>query len=158
MSTRATLLLDIDGVFLRLPQATSVVRDRYEMVPGALPFLRWATATFDCAWLSTRCRSGDPEGAWRAFRLADGPGILEVEWEIIRSVNALKWTTSKAASIDLESQFFWLDDAPTDDDQVLLRRHDLLERLIVVNAHHDRNALAHAQAALTARLSSGLSR
>ena len=156
MSTRAALLLDIDGVFLRLPPATSVVRDRYEMVPGALPFLRWATAEFDCAWLSTRCRSGDPEGAWRAFRLAEGPAISEDDWDTIRSVNALKWTTSKAASIDLESEFFWLDDAPSDDNLILLRRHGVLERLIIVNTHRDRDPLADVQAVLMARLSSGL--
>jgi hypothetical protein len=59
------LYLDIDGVLLR--RRHTGMFDAYEIAPGCLDFLEWATARFQCRWLSSRCRAGWPDGTRRAF-------------------------------------------------------------------------------------------
>jgi len=47
----ALLCLDIDGVLLR--RRHSGMFDGFELAPGCLEFLEWATAQFRCRWLSS---------------------------------------------------------------------------------------------------------
>src|SRR4051794_10391814 len=86
------LYLDIDGVLLKRRQPGLL--DAFELAPGCLEFLVWATTWFRCRWLSARCRAGWPDGSRRAFRLA-GAALDDRSWAVLDLVERATWTVSK---------------------------------------------------------------
>jgi len=84
--------LDIDGVLLQ--RRRSGMFDTFEVAPGCLEFLEWATARHQCRWLSTRCRQGFPDGSRRAFRLA-GVALHEPRWAVLDLIEPAQWSTQK---------------------------------------------------------------
>lgn len=146
---KPVLFLDIDGPLL-IPDATDHRGAAvFALASGAINFIRWASTTLRLFWLSTRSRSGSPEGARRAIRLARGPALLEADQRLIHAIPAIEWSTSKAAAILPCETFWWLDDAPTDEDLALLRQHCVEDRLIRVDSTNNADALPQARAALT---------
>jgi hypothetical protein len=108
------LHIDLDGVCLR--RRHSGMFDAFELAPGCLEFLEWATARFRCRWLSTRCRQGWLDGARRAFRLG-GASLDQPRWAVLDLIEPTAWMVNKAEAIDPESDFWWLDDDPTEQDR-----------------------------------------
>ena len=121
------LFLDIDGVLLRRRQPGMF--DGFEVAPGCLEFLEWATVRFRCRWLSTRCRRGWPDGSRRAFRAAGAP-LDEPRWSVLNLIEPALWSVNKTEAIDPASDFRWLDDNPTDDDLAWLGQHRRENRLL----------------------------
>ena len=62
------LYLDLDGVILRRTGRGG--RLAFEVAPGAMEFLSWATENFTCYWLTSRSHDGSIDGIERAFRFA----------------------------------------------------------------------------------------
>jgi hypothetical protein len=145
-SEQRILFLDIDGVLLRRRQ--SGVFDAFEVAPCCLSFLEWATSRFRCRWLSTRCRQGWPEGARRAFRLA-GARLDDPRWQVLNLIEPAAWMVSKTEAMDPNSNFWWVDDDPTEEDRMWLRAHNREDRLIEVSVDRDPGALLLVQAHLT---------
>ena len=142
------LNLDIDGVLLRRRQPG--LFDAFELAPGCLEFLEWATVQFRCRWLSTRCRVGWPDGSRRAFQHA-GARLDDPRWAVLDQIESAAWRASKTEGIDPASDFWWIDDDPTEHDRDWLRLHRREGRLIQVSSDRDLGALRHARERLLRR-------
>jgi hypothetical protein len=139
------LFLDIDGVLLR--HRHSGMFDGFELAPHCLEFLEWATARFPCRWLSSRCRKGFLDGSHRAFRQAGAP-LFDPRWAVLHQIETAVWSVNKTEGIDLASDFWWIDDDPSEHDREWLARHGRQDRLIVVSADRDPDALLSARSRL----------
>jgi hypothetical protein len=136
------LYLDIDGVLLR--RRHSGMFDGFELADGCLEFLEWATSRFRCRWLSMRCRPGFLDGSRRAFRAAGAP-LDDPRWAVLCLIEPSAWSVNKTEAIDPKSDFWWLDDNPSEHDRGWLRAHDREDRLIEVSADRDGDALQLAR-------------
>ena len=144
-NTVPLLYLDIDGVLLR--RRHSGMFDAFEIAPDCVDFLEWATVIFRCRWLSTRCRVGWPDGTRRAFHQA-GARLDDPRWRVLDQIEQALWNANKTEAIDPASDFWWLDDDPTEIDRRWLRTHNRDDRLIQVSIDHDPAALAVARSIL----------
>ena len=135
---RPILFLDIDGVLLRRRQPG--VFDAFDLSPGCLEFLEWATARFRCFWLTSRARTGWPDGIRRAFRAA-GAVLDEPRWAILDLIEAAPWTAHKCEAIDPKSDFWWIEDDPTAHDRAWLGAHGCEDRLIEISTDTHPDAL-----------------
>ena len=151
-NTDPLLYLDIDGVLLR--RRHSGMFDAFEIAPDCLDFLEWATSLFRCRWLSSRCRSGWPDGTRRAFRHAGAP-LDDPRWQVLTLIEPALWSVNKTDAIDPASDFWWLDDDPTDDARYWLRAQRREDRLIQLSADRDPAALAIARSILARAISMG---
>jgi hypothetical protein len=124
------------------------IADAFEIAPGALEFLQWATRYFACRWLSGRCRYGDTEAVRRAFRLAGAPLGSDPRWTIIDLITPARWGALKTEGIHLDSNFLWIDDAPQPEDISILEARGLRDRLLVVSVDSDPSALRQARRSL----------
>jgi hypothetical protein len=141
------LFIDIDGVMLR--RRHSGMFDGFELAPHCLEFLEWGTARFTCRWLSSRCRQGFLDGSRRAFRSAGAP-LHDPRWAMLNLIEPAVWSVNKTEAIDPLSDFWWLDDDPTEEDSAWLLTHDRQDRLIEVSSDRDPDALLAARAMLDA--------
>jgi hypothetical protein len=139
------LFLDIDGVMLRRRHLGMF--DGFELASHCLEFLEWSTSRFMCQWLSARCRQGFLDGSRRAFRAAGAP-LDDPRWALLNLISPAVWSTSKTEAIDPISDFWWLDDDPTEEDRAWLRSHNRQDRLIEVSSDRDPDALLAARAVL----------
>jgi hypothetical protein len=139
------LYLDIDGVLLR--RRHSGLFGGFEIAPHCLDFLTWATSRFRCRWLSMRCRSGFLDGSRRAFVQA-GARISDPKWAVLDLSEPAAWKVEKTQAIDPASDFWWLDDDPSEHDRDWLRVHGRENRLIEISADRDPDALLHARSLL----------
>jgi hypothetical protein len=132
------LYLDIDGVLLC--RRHSGMFDGFELAPRCLEFLEWATIRFRCRWLSVRCRRGFLDGSHRAFRQAGG-SLSDPRWQVLHLIEPAVWSVEKTEAIDPVSDFWWLDDDPSDQDRHWLRANCRQNRLIVISVDRDPDAL-----------------
>ena len=137
---RPILFLDVDGVLLR--RRHPGIFDAFELASGCLEFLEWATARFRCFWLTSRARTGWPDGIRRAFRAA-GAVLDEPRWAILDLIESAPWTVNKCEAIDPKSDFWWIDDDPTAQDRAWLGAHGCGDRLIEINTDSHPDALMH---------------
>lgn len=135
---RPILFIDVDGVLLR--RRNSGIFDAFELAPGCLEFLEWATARFRCFWLTSRARLGWPDGVRRAFRAA-GAAFDDPRWAVVDQIEPATWETNKCEALGPESEFWWIDDAPSLDDVNWLRVHGWEDRLIKISTDTDPEAL-----------------
>jgi hypothetical protein len=142
------LFIDIDGVMLRRRHLGMF--DAFELAPNCLEFLEWATAWFRCRWLSSRCRQGFLDGSRRAFRAAGAP-LDDPRWAVLNLIEPAAWSANKIEAIDPISDFWWIDDNPTERDRAWLRNHNREDRLIEASSDRDPDALLAARAVLGAR-------
>jgi hypothetical protein len=126
---RPLLYIDVDGVVL----ARDVSRFGYCVAHYGEEFLVWAVEHFEVRWLSSRCQNGNVEEVRRAFRLA-GLSANSPSWTTINRIPAATWGSYKFQGIDLQSDFYWIDDNPDQQSLDLLRQHDRQDRLIRVIA------------------------
>jgi hypothetical protein len=146
------LYLDIDGVLLcrRHPG----MFDGFELALGCLDFLEWATTRFQCRWLSMRCRSGFLDGSRRAFRAAGAP-LDDRRSAVMNLIEPAAWRVEKTEPIDPASDFWWIDDNPSERDRDWLRAHNRQDRLIEVSCDRDPGALLHARSLLPGASTNG---
>lgn len=135
---KTTLLyLDIDGVLLgkNRPGDTQVVLARY-----AREFIEYCIHHFDCYWLSTHCPDGDatPVVAWLS-RYADETTMIS-----IKTIKATSWRKMKIEAINLQSDFYWIEDQPTSYDLEILKKNSALHRLLQVDTRKDPDDLKRA--------------
>jgi hypothetical protein len=144
---RPILFIDIDGVCLKRRQHSGMF-DGFELATGCLEFLEWATARFRCRWLSSRCRQGFLDGSRRAFRQAGAP-TADPRWAVLDQVEPAAWSVNKTEGIDPASNFWWLDDDPSEHEREWLRAHHRQDRLIEVSCDRDPDALLEARTILS---------
>ena len=69
--SKIDLHLDLDGLILRRTGRPGFGgRREFEIAPGAMAFLSWASENFNCFWLTSRPRNGGYKDIDMAFRLA----------------------------------------------------------------------------------------
>jgi len=136
--TRPILFIDLDGVVLQRRNAG--IFDAFEVAPGCLEFLEWATARFQCRWLTSRARSGWPDGVRRAFRAA-GAALDDPRWAVLDLIDPAEWSANKSEALDPKCEFWWIDDAPSRHDREWLRDHGCEDRLIEISTDTNHDAL-----------------
>jgi len=82
-----------------------------------------------------------------AFRSA-GAALDDPRWAVLDLIEPAPWTVSKTEGIVPNSNFWWLDDAPTEHDRDWLRAHSLEDRLVEVTTDEDDVALITARSFL----------
>lgn len=118
------LYLDIDGVLLTTKQT--------QAAEGVASFIHFIMEHFDCYWLTTHCR-GDSKTSIKY--LSQYLGAEEIE--NLKDVQATNWLTLKTEAIDLNSDFYWLEDYPLQAELNILEAHDKADRLIKVSLNDD---------------------
>lgn len=120
------LYIDIDGVLLTSRNT--------QPAQGADKLIDLAVNHFDCFWLTSYCKDGDAHFVLRLLsRYFD-----DATMEKLEGVKATDWQSRKTEGIDLESDFFWLDDAPRQGDIRVLEECGKLSNLIVVDLNRPR--------------------
>lgn len=119
MEVNMKIYLDIDGVLLTTKNTRAA--------EGVLPFLKFITAHFDCYWLTTHCK-GDarPVINYVGRYIPDSKCLLS-------QIKPTNWNTLKTEAIDLDSEFYWLDDYPMMAERLILQKNGMESRLIVVD-------------------------
>lgn len=119
------LYIDIDGVLLTSRHTKAA--------PGAAELIDFATKHFDCYWLTSYCKDGDAHFALRLLaRYFD-----EATMEKLQCIKATDWQSRKTEGIDLDSDFYWLDDHPMRAEMEELKKCGKLNSLIVVDLNRE---------------------
>jgi hypothetical protein len=121
------LYLDIDGVLLG--KRGSVPEDLAD-------FLKFATTSFECYWLTTHCK-GD---ARTALRYLAGYFPEEI-MASLGSILPTNWDAMKTEGIDFKEPFVWLDDQPFESEKRILEEQDCSDRLWIVDLNNPRELL-----------------
>ena len=115
------LYIDIDGVLLTKKNTKAAI--------GAEEFINYAIEHFECYWLTTHCRDRSVDSLLNMMSQYFSPPALSIFKRIRPSV----WNTLKTEGIDFSSPFYWLDDYVFEAEKEILRKHNSLDRLILVN-------------------------
>jgi hypothetical protein len=122
------IYLDIDGVL--------VTKDK-RPANGVTEFLSFITDRFDCYWLTTHCRDGNPAQAIDYVQ-----EIIKIDKGILEKINSSKpWYTYKTHAIDFNRDFRWLDDFLLVGEIKTLNRYDALDKVIRVSLQNDPDGL-----------------
>ena len=129
------LYLDLDGVILRRTGNTEFNgRIEFDVAPGAMEFLSWAVANFNCYWLTSRSHDGSYDEIDRAFRFAIPTNNTPTETrDLIRAIRPAQWGVEKVSGIDLSRDFYYVDDNPDGTTVAALEAAGLSSRLIVAS-------------------------
>lgn len=121
------LYLDIDEVLLTR---------RGEPAEGLEEFLKFATESFDCYWLTTHC-DGDTKDVFLYL-----VGKIPAEAiPFIEKIKPTKFGTFKTEAIEFESGFFWLDDTLFEGEKAMLVKWGVLESFIHIDLVSNPNQL-----------------
>jgi hypothetical protein len=71
---------------------------------------------------------------------------------VLDLIEPAAWQVYKTEAIDPKSDFWWIDDDPTEADRDWLRVHDREDRLIHVSSDRDPDALHRARRYLSGRV------
>ena len=152
MPPRTNLYLDVDGVLLRrtLSPAPGLA---FEPARHLTRFLAFATTHFAVRWLTSRARHGFSDGIERGFRHALQvaslpPGLRRC----FDRIEAARWQTHKTDAIDLSTEFYWIDDSPSEADLLALAAHGRADRWIPASVDTAPDDLLRIERCLRARL------
>ena len=123
------LYIDIDGVLLTKKNTKAAI--------GAEEFINYAIEHFECYWLTTHCRDGSTDSLLNMMSQYFPPLVLDLFKRIRPSV----WNTLNTEGIDFSSDFYWLDDYVFEAEKEILRKHNSLDKLILVNLTDSPNLL-----------------
>jgi hypothetical protein len=130
--SRPKLYLDVDGVFL-LPTDLENYDCLWSLAEDAEGFLDWALNTFDCFWLTSRDVRGDRSEIERAFRVAlQSLPLPPFLIHALTQIEPTRWSGNKARGIDLDSDFYWIDDDPSKRAVAELAKRGFADRLVTV--------------------------
>ena len=124
------LYLGVEGVLLHRANRLKRKGRGFEAVPHALEFLSWAVYRFECSGGNNRIK--------RAFRIAwdlpSLPGELEI---LLEAVIPTVWESAKAEGIDLDGDFFWIENDPNQESLAVLKRRRWEHRLLLCREPND---------------------
>jgi len=136
------LYLDVDGVLLGKAKPDDV---RVALAKHAGEFIEYCLQHYECYWLTTHCPDGDSTPVIDLLKMyvAD-KGVMK----LIETIHATSWRMVKIEAIDLESDFYWIEDRPTSYEIEQLERHNALHRLIQVDTRRNPDDLKRAMSLL----------
>ncbi len=131
------LYIDVDGVLLgkisnNLPD---IVFAKY-----AKEFLELCLENFECYWLTTHCKDNNNSNVIKYL----SPYVDDEILKLLLKIKPTKWDSLKTEAIDLESNFFWIDDAPLYCEKEVLKKYGIFDRWIEINTRKDPDNLMHA--------------
>jgi len=135
------LYIDLDGVLLgkARPADTEIILAKH-----AREFLEYCVQNYECYWLTTHCRDGDTTRVVNTLRrYADEPLIA-----LIGQIRPTAWKTLKTEAVDLESDFYLIDDQLLQHEVGLLEKKGVLGRWLKVDTRRNPDDLRRAIALL----------
>jgi len=120
------LYIDIDGVLLGKadPNDHEIILSKH-----AKDFLSYCLQHFDCYWLTTHCRNGDPSNAINLLYGHSNASVME----LLKAIKPTTWVTLKTEAIALKSDFYWIDDQLLATEYEIFKDHGVVDRWIQVN-------------------------
>jgi hypothetical protein len=115
------LFIDVDGVLFGYYGQPEF----FQLRPFVTSFLEWAQDTYDAWWLT----------AWSKRQLKDLMSATYIDNERIQYGDWSRHKTSVILETASDGDFYWLDDAPIDEELDILEKNGWSERLIIVNAN-----------------------
>ena len=120
------LYIDVDGVLLG--KTSSEISDII-FAKHAKEFLEFSLAYFECYWLTTHCKDNNSSNVIKYL----SPYIDKEILELLLNIKPTKWDTLKTEAINLESNFYWIDDAPLYSEKAALKKYGVFNRWIEIN-------------------------
>lgn len=144
MNTRL-LYLDIDGVLLGKSKPDDI---EIILANHAEEFLEFCLKHYKCYWLTTHCREGNASSVISLLKGYADTSVIK----LIKSVNPVSWDTLKTEAIDFSSDFYWVDNQPLWSETELLKKNNVLDRLILVDTRKEPDALKRVMSILADRV------
>jgi hypothetical protein len=72
-------------------------------------------------------------------------------WQVLHLIEPAAWSVNKTEAIDPASDFWWIDDDPSEQARQWLVSHNRQDRLIEVSCDRDSDALLNARSLLQSR-------
>ena len=94
------LYLDIDGVLLTTKHT--------QAAPGVQAFIDFITSQFQCYWLTTHCKGNSATALAYLVRFLPLATVAKLQ----ETVHPTTWDALKTEAIDLQADFYWLEDSP----------------------------------------------
>ncbi len=131
------LFLDVDGVLLGKagPDDSEIILAKH-----AAEFLQYCLQNFDCFWLTTHCHDGDSKHITDLMNRYAGKAVMEM----VKEIRPVSWRTLKTEAIDVESDFYWIDDAPLWSEILWLENDNVLKRWLMVDTSENPEELKRA--------------
>ena len=95
---------------------------------------------FDCFWLTTHCREEDSKHITDLLNRYAGKAVMEM----VKEIRPVSWRTLKTEAIDVESDFYWIDDAPLWSEILWLENDNVLKRWLMVDTSENPEELKRA--------------
>ena len=123
------LYLDVDGVFL--------TKKNTQAAENVDKLLNYILPRFDCYWLTTHCHGGD------SSVLLDMLSTYFPQETLckLRKIKPSTWDTLKTEAIDFESDFYWIDDYVFQAEKRVLKQHNCLDRLVLVDLSREKELI-----------------
>jgi hypothetical protein len=139
------LFLDCDGVLLGKagPNDTEIVLAKY-----AQEFFEFSRQHCRCFWLTTHCHDGDNTHIVNLLKRYASETIIK----LVKDINPVAWRTLKTEAIDINSDFYWIDDQPLWSEIQWLKKHDVFDRWIQVDTRKNPDDLKRAMSILEGKL------
>jgi hypothetical protein len=126
------LYIDVDGVLFGIYSGGYM-----QLRPNVIGFLEWCTANFECCWLTCWGRDRLYSLFYRIYGLPTFNKIRYINWIVNDS-------QLKVVSIDIQSDFYWIEDGILEDEENILKENGKLDRYVFVN-ENGRDELEHTQ-------------
>ena len=117
------IYLDIDGVLLTKEKTLPEYGEE---------FLSYLPQNHDCYWLSTHCHGGG-NNALEYLSQYYPDSILKK----LGGIEQTDWMTLKTEAIDFDSDFVWLDDCPFESEKNVLKEHNKINALVIVDLNRE---------------------
>jgi hypothetical protein len=117
---KKNIYIDVDGVLLTIKNTKPAV--------NSIEFIHYILANLNCYWLTTHCK-GDSTPALKYLNQFFDNVIIEK----LKTVKTTNWSTLKTEAIDLNSDFFWIEDYPFQAEINILEYNNKKDNLIIVD-------------------------
>ncbi len=125
---KKNIYIDVDGVLLTIKNTKPAV--------NSIEFIHYILANFNCYWLTTHCK-GDSTPALKYLNQFFDNVIIEK----LKTVKTTNWSTLKTEAIDLNSDFFWIEDYPFQAEINILEYNNKKDNLIIVDLNQPNELL-----------------
>lgn len=125
---KKNIYIDVDGVLLTIKNTKPAV--------NSIEFIHYILANFNCYWLTTHCK-GDSTPALKYLNQFFDNVIIEK----LKTVKTTNWSTLKTDAIDLNSDFFWIEDYPFQAEINILEYNNKKDNLIIVDLNQPNELL-----------------
>ncbi len=125
---KKNIYIDVDGILLTIKNTKPAV--------NSIEFIHYILANFNCYWLTTHCKGYSTPALKYLNQFFDNVII-----EKLKTVKTTNWSTLKTEAIDLNSDFFWIEDYPFQSEINILEYNNKKNNLIIVDLNQPNELL-----------------